>query len=66
MSFNKEKFTILALIHKEMDELHKRVEKEGYISLRVLKLYNFYIHQKRMIEGLDQKHQKHRVNNCKY
>ena len=51
--FIKEKFAILALIHKKMDELHDEVKRAGYISLRVIKMYDFYIHQKRMIEGLN-------------
>jgi hypothetical protein len=56
MTFSKEKFAILAHIHKKMEELHDEVERAGYISLRVLRSYDFYIHQKRMIEGLDPKH----------
>jgi len=51
--FIKEKFAILALIHKKMDELYDEVERAEYIYMRVIKMYDFYIHQKRMIEGLN-------------
>jgi len=39
MTFTKEKFAIPA---KQIEGPHDQIEKEGYISINVLKLYDYY------------------------
>ena len=47
------KISIIAYIDKQIEDLHDEAEKKGYISLKVLNLYNYYLSQRRMIGELD-------------
>lgn len=53
MTFTRTKFSIIAYINKQIEGLHDEAEKKGYISLKSLNLYDYYLSQRRMIAGLN-------------
>ena len=53
MIFTRRKFSIIAYINEQIEDLHEEAEKEGYISLKILDLYDYYLCQRRMIAGLN-------------
>lgn len=56
MQFEFEKLSIIiAHIDEQIENFHIESEKKGFVSLRVLKLYDYYLCQRRIIDGLIQK-----------